>query len=333
MDTRRIMGITMGDPYGIGPEIIIKTINEEEKTDDILVVGDYDTMQRARDLTRSGKGVYPIRCLDELEPERPDVPVLEAFRVSHKIDVQGEKGPTAKGGEASISFIRRAAEMALDKKIAAVITAPISKEAIHMAGYRYAGHTEFLAEMTGAESFAMMLVGGPLRVILVTTHCALSMVSKIIDKERIYNILRLAHDWWIEHLGYSPKLAVAALNPHGGEGGIFGEEEGLHIRPAVEQARGEGIDVRGPYPSDTLFYYAKDGRYDAVVVMYHDQGLIPLKMLSFGNGVNCTIGLPIIRTSVDHGTAYDIAWKGKADPSSLKAALRMARDLSSKSFV
>ena len=326
MVLKGMMAITMGDPFGIGPEVIVKAIKEEAETDDILIVGDYPLIDKSRELFAQELVLYPVKDLRGIDRARGGVPVLDLDRVSMEKGLE-DKGPTAEGGRVSIHFIRCAVEMALNGEVEAVVTAPISKEAIHMAGYTYAGHTEFLAELTGTEQFAMMLAGGPIKVILVTTHCALSEVPGLINRDGIYNILRLSHDWWIRFLGHPPKLAVAALNPHGGEGGIFGQEEKVHIGPAIDRARREGIDVTGPYPSDTLFHYAKDGRYDAVVVMYHDQGLIPLKMISFGKGVNCTLGLPIIRTSVDHGTGYDIAWKGQADPSSLKEAIGMARYL------
>jgi len=326
MVLKGIMAITMGDPFGIGPEVIVKAIKEMGRRDDILIVGDYPLLNRARELFAPEAVLYPVKDFSGLGRAGEGVPVLDLERVSTEKGLE-DKGPTDKGGRVSIHFIRCAVEMALKGEVGAVVTAPISKEAIHMAGYPYAGHTEFLAELTGTERFAMMLAGGPLKVILVTTHCALSQVAGLISMDKIYNILRLSHDWWVRFLGHSPRLAVAALNPHAGEGGIFGHEEKTHIAPAIDRARREGIEVTGPYPSDTLFHYAKDGRYDAVVVMYHDQGLIPLKMISFGKGVNCTLGLPIIRTSVDHGTGYDIAWKGRADPSSLKEAIGMARDL------
>ncbi|MGA1841704.1 MAG: 4-hydroxythreonine-4-phosphate dehydrogenase PdxA [bacterium] len=326
MNLKNIMAVTMGDPYGIGPEVIVKAIYEEKKHDDILIVGDYAVIKRAKDLFAPGIGFYPVKDIEDIDFASAGVPVIDLDKISLDDGLKG-RGPTAEGGRISIHFIRYAVELTLKGRVAAVITGPISKEAIHMAGYPYAGHTEFLAELTKTERFAMMLVGGPLRVILVTTHCSLSSVPRIINKERIYNVLRLSHEWWKRFLGYSPRLAVAALNPHGSEGGIFGNEEELYIIPAIELAREEGIIVTGPYPADTLFYHARDGRYDAVVVMYHDQGLIPLKMISFGKGVNCTLGLPIIRTSVDHGTGFDIAWKGRADPSSLKEAIGMARNL------
>lgn len=323
---KNTMAITMGDPFGIGPEVIVKAIHEEEETGDLMVVGDYPILQRAQERFAPGKPLYSAASVDEVDPSRPGIPVLHCASDVPAGDLS-ERGPTAEGGRASIRYIRTAVELAMEGRVAAVITAPISKEAIHMGGYPYPGHTEYLAELTNTKRFAMMLAGGSLRVILVTTHCALAAVPHLISKERIYDILEISHEWWVRYLGYPPKLAVAALNPHGGEGGLFGSEEDAHIRPAIDMARSKGMTVSGPHPSDTLFHFAKDGRFDAVVVMYHDQGLIPLKMISFGKGVNCTLGLPIIRTSVDHGTGYDIAWKGWADPSSLHEAIRMARDL------
>ncbi len=335
-DKKRLMGLTMGDPYGIGPEIIVKAINEEN-INDIVIVGDYQILQKSKELFAPELKLYPIKDLESMEINSSRVPVLDVGKTSkYNLDqgrLYGNCGPTVEGGCISVISIRYAVEMAMKNIIEAVITAPISKEAINKAGYYYSGHTEFLAELTGTQSFAMMLMAGHLRVILATTHCPISMVTELLSMERIFNILYLTHNWWIRFFGYSPKLAVAALNPHGGEGGLFGKEEEIFIKPAIENAKKEGIRVSGPYPSDTLFHYAKDGRYDAVLVMYHDQGLIPLKMYSFGRGVNCTIGLPIIRTSVDHGTAYDIAWKGKADPSSLKEAIKTARDLANRNVI
>lgn len=331
-DRRNIIGITMGDPYGVGPEIIVKALrNKGEEIGNIIITGSLKILQMAKGLFAPEAEFYSINDITEFDPGRDGVPVLDVDNIfaMHENSFTGlnKYGPTPEGGDISIKAIRCAVEMALSGDINAIVTAPISKEAIHLAGYTYDGHTEFLAELTNTKRFAMMLAGGTLKVILATTHCAISEVPELITEARIYMLLKLTENWWKAFLGYSPNLAVAALNPHGGEGGIFGREEEQHIKPAIEKAKGEGIKVSGPYPADTLFHYAKDGRYDAVIVMYHDQGLIPLKMLSFGRGVNCTIGLPIIRTSVDHGTAFDIAWQGRADTSSLIEAIRMARSL------
>jgi len=236
-----------------------------------------------------------------------------------------EKGsPTAAGGAASYAYIRRAVEIVLKGEAHALVTAPISKEAFKMAGIPYPGHTEMLAALTGTNRYAMMLCGGPLRVVLVTIHTALRDVPPLITRARVLDTIRLAVAA-CRMLGLdAPRIAVAGLNPHAGEAGIFGSEEITEIAPAVEDARREGFSVTGPYPPDTLFYRAARGEFDLLVCMYHDQGLIPLKMIAFDTGVNVTVGLPIIRTSPDHGTAYDIAWKGVANPTSMREAIDTA---------
>jgi 4-hydroxythreonine-4-phosphate dehydrogenase len=221
--------------------------------------------------------------------------------------------------------IAEAVRLALQGEVDAITTAPISKKALADAGYSYPGHTELLAELTGTQHYAMMLAGEKLKVVPVTIHCALRDVFRLLTTEKIVTAMRITHGALQEYFNLpQPRIAVAALNPHAGEGGLFGEEEGTLIAPALEQARTMGIDVSGPVPPDTLFYHAAAGRYDAVICMYHDQALIPLKLLHFDEAVNVTLGLPIIRTSVDHGTAYDIAGTGRANPASLVNALKMA---------
>jgi 4-hydroxythreonine-4-phosphate dehydrogenase len=212
----------------------------------------------------------------------------------------------------------------MHKQVDGIVTAPISKEALKMAGFTWPGHTEMLAEISRTKQYAMMLVGGPLRVILVTIHTALKNVPELITRQRILRVIRLAKKACDMLKIRTPKIAVAGLNPHAGEAGIFGEEEITQIVPAIRQANREGIPVSGPYPPDTIFHKAYQGEIDIVVCMYHDQGLIPLKMIAFDKGVNVTIGLPFIRTSPDHGTAYDIAWKGTANPSSMIEAIKLA---------
>ncbi|HKQ31760.1 MAG TPA: 4-hydroxythreonine-4-phosphate dehydrogenase PdxA, partial [Thermodesulfobacteriota bacterium] len=198
----------------------------------------------------------------------------------------------------------------------------------HLAGSRFPGHTEMLKELTGAEDAVMMFEGGSFRVVLVTIHTALRDVPKLITKESVLSVIKITHRALLDKFKIpQPKIAVCGLNPHAGESGAFGDEEIVHITPAVAEARKLGIGVTGPQPADTLFYYANQGKWDAVVAMYHDQGLIPFKMLSFNVGVNLTLGLPIIRTSPDHGTAFNIAWKGVADPSSMIAAVKVASRL------
>ncbi len=235
---------------------------------------------------------------------------------------------SAKTGAAAVAFIRKAVELAETGCVDAVVTGPINKEAINRAGYSYPGHTELLADLTKSRDVGMMIVGGPLKILFVTTHVALRALPDALDADRITRSIRLADRAMREFYGLAaPRIGVAALNPHAGEGGLFGEEERRHIGPAVARARRAGIDACGPLPADTLFGKAARGGYDAVVAMYHDQGLIPLKMVAFGSCVNVTVGLPLIRTSVDHGTGFDIVGKGIADCSSLIEAATLAARL------
>jgi len=224
-----------------------------------------------------------------------------------------------------VDYIFRAVEMALRGDIAAMVTCPISKALMQEAGYAFEGHTQLIAHLTETSDPVMMLAGERLRVTLVTIHCALRDVPGLLTEDKVLKTIRMTAKALKQDFGLpTPRLAVAALNPHGGEAGLFGHEEMTVIAPAVQAAQQDGLRVEGPFPADTLFNRAVDGGYDAVVAMYHDQGLIPLKLLHFSDAVNVTLGLPIVRTSVDHGTAYNIAGTGKADPSSLKAAIRMA---------
>jgi 4-hydroxythreonine-4-phosphate dehydrogenase len=224
-----------------------------------------------------------------------------------------------------IDYVVKAVELCVGGQVAAMVTGPISKELMHQAGYQFEGHTELLAHLTGTQDYVMMLAGDRLRVSLVTIHCALAEVPGRLTKNLIVKTISITYRSLERDFGIDkPRIAVAALNPHAGESGLFGREDKTIVSPAVEAARDGGLPVEGPFPADTVFYHASTGRYDAVVAMYHDQGLIPLKLLHFSDAVNISLGLPIIRTSVDHGTAYDIAGKGVADPSSLIAALKMA---------
>ncbi|MFH1489563.1 MAG: 4-hydroxythreonine-4-phosphate dehydrogenase PdxA, partial [Pseudomonadota bacterium] len=250
-----------------------------------------------------------------------DIIPLSRLRESWRIPGR----PHIEGGKAMVSYIVKAVEMAGKGEIAGMVTCPISKALMQEAGYAYEGHTQLLAHLTGCEDFVMMLAGERLRVTLVTIHTSIRDVPGLLSVEKVLKTLSITSRAPESDFGIRrPRLAVAALNPHAGEGGLFGMEEEMIIRPAVESARRSGIEVEGPLPADTLFYKAAAGRYDAVVCMYHDQGLIPLKLLHFSDGVNITLGLPVVRTSVDHGTAYDIAGRGEADPSSLIAAVRTA---------
>lgn len=331
MIDKPIIGITMGDPAGIGPEIIVKALmnNEIHRTCSPIIIGDLKVIEAAVRLFSSG---IDIRGVDRVE-DGIFGPGKIGLLDQRNIDISRLKPgiPTKMGGEAMIDYIRVAARLAKDGSIDAITTAPINKEAAAAAGLKYPGHTEFLADLSGAKNFGMMMVGGNLRVMLVTIHVALKDVSSLIKRERVQNAIRLSNQTLRDYFGIDrPKIGVAGLNPHAGEGGLFGREEREEILPAIIQSRKEGIDVSGPLPPDTIFHKAYLGQYDIIVTMYHDQGLIPLKMLSFGRAVNVTVGLPFIRTSVDHGTAYDIAGKGLADPSSLIEAIRLAVEMTKK---
>jgi 4-hydroxythreonine-4-phosphate dehydrogenase len=315
--------ITMGDPGGVGPEIIAKAFGTPgiRKSCMPIVIGDTLIMAKALRLLRNPRKLREITSPDEAENSGR---LMHLINVNTMIPRLPQKKPTPEGGEACVRYIRKAVELAMHKQVDGIVTAPISKEALKMAGFAWPGHTEMLAEISRTKQYAMMLVGGPLRVILVTIHTALKNVPELITRQRILRVIRLAKKACDMLKIRTPKIAVAGLNPHAGEAGIFGEEEITQIVPAIRQANREGIPVSGPYPPDTIFHKAYQGEIDIVVCMYHDQGLIPLKMIAFDKGVNVTIGLPFIRTSPDHGTAYDIAWKGTANPSSMIEAIKLA---------
>ena len=307
MSKKPIIGITMGDPNGVGPEVIVKAISSNEIKDlcEIVIFGDAGILQKAAN--NSVSNIQIVECsefgLEDLKPSTLD----------------------RKAGQASLDYITTAVKSALENEIDAIVTAPISKESTHLAGSKYPGHTEMLKDLSGSNQAVMMFEGQKFKVMLVTIHEALSNVPKLISKDRVLSTIKLTHDSLVNLFKIdAPKIVICGLNPHAGESGAFGNEEIDHIIPAVEEARELGINVEGPLPADTLFYYANQGKWDAVVAMYHDQGLIPFKLVSFNDGVNITLGLPIIRTSPDHGTAFDIAWKGVADPSSMIAAIKVA---------
>jgi 4-hydroxythreonine-4-phosphate dehydrogenase len=303
------VAVTMGEPGGIGPEVALRAIGETGGLCRHVMVGDRAVIEEAA-------------CMLGLPV--PDVP--DVIDTGH---AQGyEKGrPSEAGGRAAAEAIKKAVSLALEGSVDSIVTAPISKEALRMAGYPWPGHTEMLAELTGTREYGMMLVGGGLRVMLVTIHRAFRDVPSLITKEAVSGTIGLALRACSMVSIESPRIAVAGLNPHAGESGMFGSEETEVIAPAIEEARGEGIPVSGPYPPDTVFYRASKGEFDIVVCMYHDQGLIPLKLLAFETGVNVTVGLPFVRTSPDHGTAYDIAWKGRADSKSMLEAIRLSVSL------
>jgi len=329
------IGITMGDAAGVGPEIISKALSLKEiyEVCKPAVIGDSKVMEQAVKIAKVNLKVNPIRDLKEAIFEHGTIDVIDLRNIELNKLVMGKVNAMA--GKASVDYIKKAVALALSDAIKAIVTAPISKEAINKAGYHYSGHTELLADLTKTRDYTMMLIAGPLRVTHVTTHMSLREACNKIRRERIYKVIKLTDKALREMEINDPRIAVAGLNPHCGEGGLFGGEEIEEIKPAVETARKEGINVVGPLPADTVFVRAKGGAYDAVVAMYHDQGHIPVKMLGLEwdekrrewtrvSGVNITIGLPIIRTSVDHGTAFGKAGKGTANPQSMIEAIKLA---------
>ncbi len=304
--------ITMGDPAGIGPEVVLKSLKEIVEFADPIVICDYEFLRKTA---------------KRLRLKVPDVFYIDMENIGKKKIIPGKISAVC--GRASYEYIELAVRLAREKLAEAIVTAPITKGSFHAAGIKYPGHTEMLAGLTGTKDYAMMLTGDRLRVVLVTIHTSLASVPGLIKKEKILKKITLTAKWLKKYLKIKrPVIAVAALNPHAGEGGIFGKEEAKEIIPALKAAQKlKGVKVLGPVVPDILFYKAMKGAYDAVVCMYHDQGLIPLKMVGFETGVNITLGLPIIRTSPDHGTAYDIAGKGLADPGSFIEAARMAARL------
>jgi len=326
--TRPRIGITMGDPAGIGPEVVLKAVAEEEvrAVCQPIIIGDAQLLaHNARTLDLQCG--YEIVRRDERLPDQGDEPLI--FDLDN---IQGHIQPgieSGAAGKAAAGYIEAAVELCAAGDIDAIATAPINKRALFLGGYSFPGHTEFLAHLTGIDDYAMGFVAANLRIVLISTHVPLSEAIRMVRRERFEKTIRLAarelQRWGIERA----RIAVAGLNPHAAEGGLFGIEEASEIMPAIEACRAiDGINVSGPFSADTVFLRASRGEFDAVVACYHDQAMIPIKCLSFGEAVNVTLGLPFIRTSVDHGTAFDIAGKGIAEHSSMVAAIKLAAELS-----
>lgn len=322
------IGITMGDPAGIGPEVVLKAVAEEEvrRTCIPVIIGDAQLLAhtaRTLDL-QSG---YDIVRADEPFPEHSEPVIYHLDNIAGMIEPGVE---SAAAGKAAGGYIEAAVELCAAGSIDAVATAPINKRALFLGGYSFPGHTEFFAHLTGAEDYAMAFVAGNLRIVLLSTHVPLAEAIRLVERDRIVRRINLTNRelqrWGIE----KPRIAVAALNPHGAEGGLFGVEEASEIMPAIDSCRRDEINVQGPYSADTVFLRASRGEFDGVIACYHDQAMIPVKCLSFGEAVNVTLGLPFIRTSVDHGTAFDIAGKGLAEHSSMVAAIKLAAELSTR---
>ncbi|TKI01877.1 D-threonate 4-phosphate dehydrogenase [Martelella alba] len=323
----KAIAVTMGDPAGIGPEIIIKSLAQGALSGaPAVVVGCAGTLRRVL-----GLGITPqaeLRVLDRVAEARfspgvinvIDEPLADpAGLTPGRVQVQA--------GDLAFRCVRRAAELAMAGEVQAIATAPLNKEALHAAGHLYPGHTELLAQLTGSKDYAMVLYTERLKVIHVSTHVALRQFLDTLSRERVETVIGLA-DAFLKRVGYAgARIAVAGVNPHAGENGLFGDEEIRLVGPAIEGMKARGINVFGPCPPDTVYLQCYEGQYDMVVAMYHDQGHIPLKLLGFYDGVNITAGLPFIRTSADHGTAFDIAWTGKAKSESMAISIQLAMQL------
>jgi 4-hydroxythreonine-4-phosphate dehydrogenase len=317
----------MGDAAGVGPEIICMALSHPgiRRICKPVVIGDRAIMEEALKITRALSEVREVKRVGEGIFSPDLIEVLDLHNIDLNSLVRGRVNRMT--GQAAFEYISEAVRLALAGDIQAVVTAPINKESLNKAGHHYAGHTQLLAELCGKGEAYMMLVVGDLRVVHVTDHISLREVSKLITRSRILKVIELAQHA-VHQLGIEkPRIAVTGLNPHAGEGGLFGEEEETHIAPAVLEAKSHGLDVVGPLSPDTVFYRTRQGEFDLVVAMYHDQGHIPLKLWGFFEGVNITLGLPIVRTSVDHGTAFDKAGKGTANPGSLTRAIHLAVEL------
>jgi 4-phospho-D-threonate 3-dehydrogenase / 4-phospho-D-erythronate 3-dehydrogenase len=324
------IGITMGDPAGIGPEVTLKAVASEETLEACVpvIIGDAPYLAHWARVFGLAPGA---RGLDIINADSPLPADLRAPIIYHLNNVPGsvEMGKEqAACGRAAGEYVTAAVGLIQSGQLDAMTTAPINKRSLHLAGYHFPGHTEFLAHLAGAGEVAMTFIAPGLRVALLTTHVPLAKVSGYVEKARLESLIRLLHRELARYGLDRPRLAVAALNPHGAEGGLFGFEEAAEMIPAIESCRlHDGIEVSGPYSGDTIFLRAARGEFDLVISCYHDQGLIAVKCLSFGEAVNVTLGLPFVRTSVDHGTAFDIAGQGRADHTSMITAVKLAADL------
>ena len=326
---RNLIGITMGDPCGIGPEVILKALSSQEtgSAADYVVIGCYKVLRDVADSLSMGKNLQLSR-LDSISSNAyrdstNNINVLDLDNVSVQ-DALSHK-PLANSGRASVEYIMKGIDLAMDGGVDAIVTAPISKEAVKMAGFEFAGHTELLQDKTAVESVVMLMVGNGLRVSFVTTHLAVKDVSGFVNLESVFSTIQTTATGLKQLFGIAdPKIAVCGLNPHCSDGDRFGTEERDAIIPAIKRAQESGIDCIGPLSSDTVFNKALNGEFDVVVVQFHDQGTIPIKMHAFDSGVNITLGIPIIRTSPTHGTAFDIAGKDSANSGSMIEAIKTA---------
>ncbi|MFP7255877.1 4-hydroxythreonine-4-phosphate dehydrogenase PdxA [Terribacillus goriensis] len=329
------IGISMGDAAGIGPEIIVKALQHKEvyEQGNPFVIGDLSMLRRAAEVVGSVLEFHTVETVDACRFEHGVIDVMDLQLLPEDL----KQGVVSKeAGNAAFHYLSKAIELGKEGDLAAICTAPLNKEALHLGGHKYPGHTEILAELTGTKDYSMMLSSPRLRVIHLTTHIGLLDAISAINPERTYTVIKLAYET-LTKAGYdNPRIAVCGINPHAGENGLFGNgEEEEKLTPAIVKAQQEGIDVSGPHPADTLFFRAVRGDFDIVVACYHDQGHVPIKVLGLEEGVNITVGLKggLVRTSVDHGTAFDIAGKNIADERSMLAALQTAADLAPKQSI
>jgi 4-hydroxythreonine-4-phosphate dehydrogenase len=327
MDSRPRLLITLGDVAGIGPEIVARAWPQLPALCRPVVIGDPAWVRRAADLVGSSAKVHTVRNVEEAEPTPDAIPCLPG--TAQDVSAVKPGAITAEGGRAAYDFLCRAIDLTLAGQADGIVTAPLHKEGLRAAGLSYPGHTEILAERTGTRRYAMLLSTEQLTVAHVTLHMALRQVFAHLSTDAVLEKIQLLNEILPRLLGRRPRIGVAALNPHASDGGLFGDEEATLIRPAVERAQQLGIDSTGPWPCDTLFVRAEKGEFDGIVAMYHDQGHIALKLLGGTDAVNISAGLPIVRTSVAHGTAYDIAGKGIADARGMVTAVRVAARLAS----
>ena len=322
----------MGDAAGIGPEVIVKALADKRiyELAHPIVIGDKKIMQRALDIVKSDLQLRTVQDIDNLHSEFGYIDLIDLNNLP--ADLPFAK-VDARAGKAAYEYIESAVDLTLKNKIHAIVTAPLNKEALHAGGKNFPGHTEILAHLSKTDDFSMMLTSEKLNVIHVTTHVSIRQACDLIKKERVLTVIELAEEY-SKMLGFAePRIAVAGFNPHAGENGLFGDEDEKEIVPAVKEAQARGMNVVGPLPPDTVFHRAANlDEFDIVVVMYHDQGHIPIKLLGFDTGVNVTVGLPFIRTSVDHGTAFPIAGQGIADSRSMTEALYLGAKMANVKY-
>jgi len=323
--SRPVIALTMGDAAGVGPEVVVKALAVAAPTFRPLVVGDAARLRRAVELTGVKLEINPVGSPEEAAWEPGVADCIDLGNIPDDLPF-GKLSAVA--GEAAYQYVETATRLASEHRVQAICTAPLNKEALHAAGHKYPGHTELLAELTGTDEVSMLLSAPSLRVIHVTTHIGLVDAVAKIEPGLVERTLRRGHATLVASGVAQPRIAVCGINPHAGENGLFGHgEEEAKVAPAIEAVRASGIDAQGPLPADTVFFRAVRGDFDLVVAMYHDQGHGPVKVLGLDAGVNVTVGLPVIRTSVDHGTAFDIAGTGTADEASMLEALRQAVEL------